>query len=206
MKGHEHVTTLAATIEAASSVGRPANAITLPLSGFTPEPLRASGRRRGCARDAEPAGEEEPADLRELSRARRFLPGLRQGRGGEDGCRHRCRRQFLLGRRRVRDHRPAGRDEHQGSDRLHAHDGRTRQGDAGRARSRIVAAVDGICAGAGAIIAMASDLRLAAPRARRSPSCSTRWVLPAATWAPAPSCPASSVRAAPPSCSTPAAS
>ena len=39
-----------------------------------------------------------------------------------------------------------------------------------------------------------------------SPSCSTASASPAATWAPAPSCRASSARAAPPSCSTPAAS
>ena len=38
----------------------------------------------------------------------------------------------------------------------------------------IVAAVDGVCAGAGAILAMASDLRLVL-RAARSPFCSCGW-------------------------------
>jgi enoyl-CoA hydratase/carnithine racemase len=69
----------------------------------------------------------------------------------------------------------------------------------------IVAAVDGICAGAGAIVAMASDMRLAAP-APRSRSCSTRSALPAATWAPARSCRASSGSRGPRNCSIPAAS
>ena len=60
----------------------------------------------------------------------------------------------------------------------------------------IVAAIDGVCAGAGAIIAMACDLRLGTPRAR-SRSCSCASASPAATWAPARSCRASSARAAP---------
>jgi enoyl-CoA hydratase/carnithine racemase len=52
----------------------------------------------------------------------------------------------------------------------------------------IVAAVDGVCAGAGAIVAMASDLRLGTAAQQRPPSCSTGWAWPAATWAPAPCC------------------
>jgi enoyl-CoA hydratase/carnithine racemase len=51
----------------------------------------------------------------------------------------------------------------------------------------VVAAVDGICAGAGAILALASDLRWA-PRAARPPSCSRASAWPAATWAPARCC------------------
>ena len=70
----------------------------------------------------------------------------------------------------------------------------------------IVAAVDGVCAGAGAIIAMASRHRLRTPRTRRPPSCSPASGSPAATWAPARSCRASSATAAPPNCSSPAAS
>ena len=70
----------------------------------------------------------------------------------------------------------------------------------------VIAAVEGICAGAGAIVAMASDLRLAASPAPRSRSCSTRSGWPAATWAPARSCRASSGNRAPRSCSIPAAS
>ena len=55
----------------------------------------------------------------------------------------------------------------------------------------IVAAVEGICAGAGAIIAWPRIFvwRLLEPRSR---SCSTRWGSPAATWAPARYCRASS--------------
>ena len=53
----------------------------------------------------------------------------------------------------------------------------------------IIAAVDGVCAGAGAIIAMASDLRLAAPKRGRHSS-SRASACRARTWAPAPSFPA----------------
>jgi enoyl-CoA hydratase/carnithine racemase len=49
----------------------------------------------------------------------------------------------------------------------------------------VVAAIDGVCAGAGAIIAMASDLRLGTPPGQGRPSCSTRVGLAGATWAPA---------------------
>jgi enoyl-CoA hydratase/carnithine racemase len=58
----------------------------------------------------------------------------------------------------------------------------------------IIAAVDGVCVGAGAIMAMASDLRLATP-GRNARSCSRASGLPAATWGPAPCCPGSSGRA-----------
>ncbi len=75
------------------------------------------------------------------------------------------RRQLLVRRRRARHHRPARRDGHEGAPRLHAHDRRPRQGDAPCGKP-IVAAVDGICVGAGAIIAMASDIRFATPEAK----------------------------------------
>ena len=52
----------------------------------------------------------------------------------------------------------------------------------------IVAAVDGVCAGAGAILAMACDLRLAHATTRAPPSCSRASAWPAPTWAPARSC------------------
>ncbi len=45
----------------------------------------------------------------------------------------------------------------------------------------ITAAADGVCVGAGAIIAMASDLRIATP-SPKPPSCSHASGLPAATW------------------------
>ena len=72
----------------------------------------------------------------------------------------------------------------------------------------IISAVEGICAGAGAIIAMSSDLRYGSPamplRMPASPSCSTGLDWPAAIWGPAPSCRASSARATPANCCLPA--
>ena len=52
----------------------------------------------------------------------------------------------------------------------------------------IIAAVDGVCAGAGAMIALASDFRVRDAGARRRPSCSCASGSPAATWAPARCC------------------
>ena len=52
----------------------------------------------------------------------------------------------------------------------------------------IIAAVDGICAGAGAILAMASDLRLTHAETQKRPSCSPGSAWPAPTWALAGSC------------------
>jgi 1,4-dihydroxy-2-naphthoyl-CoA synthase len=68
----------------------------------------------------------------------------------------------------------------------------------------IISAVDGVAVGAGAIITMASDLRLPRRR-RRPPSCSPASALPVATWVRAPCCRGSSARAARLNCSTPAA-
>ena len=51
----------------------------------------------------------------------------------------------------------------------------------------IVAAIDGVCVGAGAIMAMASDIRLATPP-RRPRSCSPASAWRDATWARARSC------------------
>jgi enoyl-CoA hydratase/carnithine racemase len=61
----------------------------------------------------------------------------------------------------------------------------------------VIAAVDGVAAGAGAILAMASDLRIGTARSK------TAWL--GATWVLAVCCPASSARVAPPNCSSPAA-
>ena len=102
---------------------------------------------------------ESYAELRDCFRALRLRRGRRRRRAD------RRRRQLLLGRRRARHHRPAGRHGHDRAARLHAHDRRPRQGDA-RLRQPIIAAVDGVCVGAGAILAMASDIRLATPEAK----------------------------------------
>jgi enoyl-CoA hydratase/carnithine racemase len=74
-------------------------------------------------------------------------------------------RQFLLGRRRARDHRPAVEDGDAG---LMAF---TRMTGALVREMRscpqpIIAAIEGVCAGAGAILSMASDLRYATPEAK----------------------------------------
>ena len=69
----------------------------------------------------------------------------------------------------------------------------------------IISAVDGVAVGAGAIITMASDIRLATPEAKTAFLSSPVWGWLAATWAPAPCFRVSSARAAPPNCSTPAA-
>ena len=57
----------------------------------------------------------------------------------------------------------------------------------------IIAAIDGVCAGAGAIMAMASDIRIGTPGAKVA-FLFNRVSLAAATWEPARSCRASSVR------------
>ena len=51
----------------------------------------------------------------------------------------------------------------------------------------IVAAIDGICAGAGAMMALAADMRLGTPRAKTAFSPAWDWPVP--TWAPARCCP-----------------
>jgi enoyl-CoA hydratase/carnithine racemase len=51
----------------------------------------------------------------------------------------------------------------------------------------VVAAIDGICAGAGALLALASDLRLGTARSKTAfLFCAS--ASPVATWAPAPCC------------------
>ena len=72
---------------------------------------------------------------------------------------------FCFRRRCVRDHRAADQDGDAGAAGLHA-----MTGDLVKAMRKcpqlVIAAVDGMCAGAGAILAMASDLRLATPEAK----------------------------------------
>ena len=103
---------------------------------------------------------ESYAELRDLFRA---LVAVQRGSRHRH---HRRRRKFLLRRRRARDHRPA--DAH--GRRPGLLDFTHMTGDLVKAMRAcpqpIVAAVDGVCAGAGAILAMASDFRLGTPRAK----------------------------------------
>ena len=80
--------------------------------------------------ELEPPRAQESADLRVLRGAARPVsrPRLR-ARCARRGV-HRRGREFLLRRRRARDHRPAHADGHAGAARLHAHDGRSGAGDA----------------------------------------------------------------------------
>ena len=94
------------------------------------EDLPVAGRRQGRENPARPPRAQEPADLRILRRAARPLSRPRLCRRCRRGRVPAERRQFLLGRRRARHHRPAGQDGHEGAARLHAHDRRFRQGDA----------------------------------------------------------------------------
>ncbi len=57
-------------------------------------------RRRRRDDHAQPAGAQEPADVRELRRAARHFQRARRDAGGEDGRADRRGRQFLFGRRR----------------------------------------------------------------------------------------------------------
>ncbi len=93
-------------------------------------PLRLAGRRSRRDDDARSPGEEESADLRVVRRDARPVPRTGDRRGRSRRGHHGRRRQFLLGRRRARDHRPAGKDGDARAARLHAHDRRSRQGDA----------------------------------------------------------------------------
>ena len=78
-------------------------------AGFQAEAFQLAhgGRRRG--HHAQPARAQEPGDLRLLCRAGRDLPQARRCRRREGGGVRLQRRQFLLRRRRARNHRPAAR-------------------------------------------------------------------------------------------------
>ena len=121
-------------------------------------------------RDARPARAQESAHLRVLPRAGRHLPRPRDHARRRGGRAHRRRRELLLGRRRPEIIGPLVEMRHADDPaeftRLTGELVNMR-----RCPQPIVAAVDGICAGAGAILAMASDLRLGTPRSGW-PSCS----------------------------------
>ena len=182
-----------------------ANPVTLPLSGYQAPPRAFRGRRQGRDADAQPAGEEEPADLRQLRRDRRPVPRRRASDKGVKAI-------VVTG---------AGGNFCSGGDVFEIIEPLTKMntvelldftrmtGDVVKAMRAcpqpIIAAIDGVCAGAGAIIAMASDIRIGTPAREGRVPVQPRRALPAATWAPARSCRASSARAAPRNCCSPAA-
>jgi enoyl-CoA hydratase/carnithine racemase/DNA-binding MarR family transcriptional regulator len=138
--------------------------VRLTLKGRT-ESLSVAGAGRRGHHHAEPPGAQEPADFRQLRRTARPVPSAQVGGRRQGHGRRRRWRQLLLRRRRARDHRAA--------DRLKAPEllKFTRMtGDLVKAMRTcpqpIVAAVDGVCAGAGAIVAMSADMRLGTARSK----------------------------------------
>ena len=106
----------------------------IDFADFKPQAFSLAARRQGRDHHAQPARAEEPADARILRRVARHVPRPRLRRRRQGGGDHRRGRQFLLGRRRARDHRPARRDaaqgRHGGPARVHPHDRRPGEGDA----------------------------------------------------------------------------
>ena len=102
---------------------------------------------------------ESYAELRDLFRAM-ALCGRRESDRAE-----RRRREFLLGRRRARNYRAAHQARYARASGVHA-----MTGDLVKAMRAcpqpIVAAIDGICVGAGAILALASDMRFGTARSK----------------------------------------
>ena len=135
-----------------------ANPVTLPLSGY-------KGRHVGFAVDGKvatltlnrpdkknPLTFDSYAEIVDLFRAAAQDKGVKRSSSPE-------RRQLLLRRRRVRDHRAADQDET-----VELLDFTRMTGEVVKSMRAcpqpIIAAIDGVCAGAGAIIAMASDIRI----------------------------------------------
>ena len=112
-------------------MSKPANPVTLPLADYSPKHFLLAvvgGVATVTLNRPErknPLTFESYRELTDFFRACAMDDEVKTivvyGRG----------RQLLLRRRRVRDHRPAGADGHQGPHRLHPHDRRSGQGDAG---------------------------------------------------------------------------
>ena len=99
---------------------------------------------------------EAYADLRDL--VARASPARRR-----HGARHRRRgARLLLGRRRRGDHRRAAEDEGGRAARVHPHDRLGRCRRCATCPIPVIASINGVAAGAGSVLALASDFRLLA--------------------------------------------
>ncbi len=143
-----------------------ANPVTLPLSGYQGRHVDFAVDGKVATLDAEPAGQEEPADLRQLRRDRRSVP--------RRGAATRCVKAIVV--------TGAGGNFCSGGDVFEIIEPLTKMntvelldftrmtGDVVKSMRAcpqpIIAAIDGVCAGAGAIIAMASDIRIGTAAAK----------------------------------------
>ena len=143
----------------------PANPVTLPLAQYSPQHFLLAVADGVATVTLNRPERKNPLTFESYRELTDFFRACAMDDDGKDRRDNRRRRQFFFRRRCVRDHRPAGEDGYQGPHRLYPHDRRSRQGDAGLSAADH-RAVEGICAGAGAIIAMASDMRLAATGAK----------------------------------------
>jgi len=132
---------------------------------------------------------EESAHLRILRRLRDLFRGLSAARDIKAVVVTGAGGKFLLGRGCAT--RSSGRSRRCASQAagVHAHDGCLVKAMR-HCPQPVSAAVDGVCAGAGAMIALFSDLRYGTRSAQSSLSLQTRVGLAAATWRPAPCLPA----------------
>ncbi len=138
--------------------------------------ISLAGQRRGRDSNVDPAGAEKPAHFRFLCGTARYLPRSRLLGCHRGGRRARHQRRLLFWRRRARNNQsPAGgrcsAKQLSGPQLAFAWRVTGDLVEAMRACPRpIVAAIDGVCAGAGAVLAMASDLCAEAPRAAKMTS------------------------------------
>ena len=176
------------------------------MSDFKPQHFNWLARRTASRVDhAQPAGAQEPAHLRILRRAARPVPRPRRDAAtSRPSC---SARTAAISAPAATCTTSSARWSSCDMKGLLAFTRMT--GDLVKAMRAcpqpIIAAIDGVCVGAGAIIAHGLATSASARREARPRSCSRASGSPAATWAPARSCRASSARAARPSCSTPAA-
>ena len=133
---------------------------------FQAQALRLAPRRRRRHHLADTAGAQEPADVRRYAELRDTFRALAAADDVKAVVIASNGGNFCSGGDVHDIIGPLLDTRHEGSARVHAHDRRSGQGDARPARSRSIAAVDGVCVGAGAMIALVADLRLGTPAAK----------------------------------------